>query len=119
MKYAIPGYYACGAAVRVDPYTYGEDDVGIFGLKMIFCHRLDRSKLYYVKVRDDNNFVGDWHEGICADKKFIFGVQTQTQSGPSALDDTALHGMKIFCRDPCEDIDAAGFAFEEIGLYES
>ena len=104
MKYAIPGFYACGAAVRVDPYTAGVDDVGIFGLKIAFCHRLDTSNKYYVTVRNDDNFEGDWHEGMCSDNNFIFGVQTMTQSGPSALDDTALHGFRIICRDPCAEV---------------
>ena len=46
MEYAIPGFYACGASVRVDPYTNDVDDVGVFGLRIAFCKRSDTSVNY-------------------------------------------------------------------------
>ena len=54
----------------------------------------------------------------------MFGVQTQTQSGPSGNDDTALHGLRIICRDPCDtdytgdETDYTTGVFETIPVYE-
>ena len=34
----------------------------------------------------------------------MYGIQEKTAPGPELyIDDTALEGLKIICRDPCDD----------------
>ena len=43
----------------------------------------------------------------------MFGVQTQTKgSAPTSIDDTALHGLRIICRDPCAEVTEQNIDFE-------
>ena len=82
MTYAVPGYFACGASAKVDGYTTGVDDVGMVGLRILFCKRLDTTVNYYETVYDDTdgNFPDaawtDFYQ--CPEKNFMFGVQLQT-----------------------------------------
>ena len=46
MVYASPNYYACGAEAKWDGDKNLRDNVGIHGLKVLFCHRLDTTRYY-------------------------------------------------------------------------
>ena len=47
MTYALPGYFAGGAAAKIDGYTTDVDDVGMVGLRILFCKRLNTAANYY------------------------------------------------------------------------
>lgn len=53
MVYAAPGYVACGASAKVDGFTNDIDDVGMIGLRIIFCNRHNTTINYYQTIYDD------------------------------------------------------------------
>lgn len=55
MAYAAPGYHACGAAVKYDTRTVG--NVGIIGLRIIFCKRHDTAVNYYQTIYEDTALI--------------------------------------------------------------
>lgn len=103
---SINEFYACGAKVRIDDIDSYEDDIGLSGLRIKFCHISNSSVYYHREVFPngyDNNFWGDWSNWTdCTNGSYIAGISAKTYSnngGPFPdKDDTGLEGLAILCK---------------------
>lgn len=90
--------------------------MGVAGLDLLFCAKADWSSQYFVTIFDEPAFEGEWTDWAkCDDGTFIYGAAAKTAPGPEPIiDDTALEGLKIVCKAPCD----ADFVYPTDGDFE-
>ena len=93
-------FYACGASLRVqDKMGPTIDDTSANGLDIVYCHRKNWFQQKSSMVWEGD--YGKWGPYIfCPINQYITGAQVRAEYPSGVMDDAALNGLKVFCKDP-------------------
>ena len=99
MVYTNEHEYYCGAQIRFEKSQGDGDDTAGNGLKLMSCSAsnwyLQTEKVIY------EGSWGDWKGWVmCPIGYYIYGAKVRFEKSQGDGDDTALNGLRIWCRNP-------------------